>query len=252
MLVRNHLNRIAHEKGLRPSTVLGYQRLLNRLDLMDLQVEDVTLEGVQDAIWSIDKPNVRRSAIICLRSVFGFEMRVPRSIPRHYETPSEDTIRLALMTCGKYEIRGLLMLYAGLRLGEACAITRADLDGDRLHVTRQVLELWGPGGTTTVTLGPVKTGEGVVAVPTFLADRLRSLEHQDKPSNVREGVRRAGKRCGIHLNPHGLRHACGTLLLDRGVPLPAVSKHLRHSDVSITASCYYDTSAADAVRRAWG
>jgi integrase len=252
MLVRSRLNQVAQQKGLRPSTVLGYQRLLTRLGLMDLTVEEVTEESVQDAIWALHNPNVRRSAIVALRSVLGLNLRVPRGVPRRYPAVDEDTLRLALMTCRKYEIRGLLMLYCGLRLGESCAITRTDIDGNRLHVTRQVIELWGPHGTTSVRLGPVKTGEGVIGIPTFLAERVNDVEHQDKPSNVREGLLRAGRRVGIHLNPHSLRHACGTLLLDRGVPLPAVSKHLRHADVSLTANVYYDSNPAEAVLKAWG
>ena len=72
--------------------------------------------------------------------MLGFGFKIPRGVPRHYDLPDEDTLRLALMT-SPHEIRGLLMAYAGLRLGEACAITRLDVAGDRLRVDKQVQAL---------------------------------------------------------------------------------------------------------------
>lgn len=60
---------------------------------------------------------------------FGWPLKIPKGLPRRYDLPSEDTLRLALMT-SPHEPRGLLMMYAGLRLGECCAITTADVSGD--------------------------------------------------------------------------------------------------------------------------
>ena len=37
---------------------------------------------------------------------------------------------------------------------------------------------------------------------------------------------------------HGLRHACGSILLARGVPLIVVSRHLGHADPNVTARVY--------------
>ncbi|MBI4320278.1 MAG: site-specific integrase [Chloroflexi bacterium] len=47
------------------------------------------------------------------------------------------------------------------------------------------------------------------------------------------------KRLGIpELSPHGLRHLCASLLLDRGLPLTVVSERLGHSNCAITANVY--------------
>jgi integrase len=58
------------------------------------------------------------------------------------------------------------------------------------------------------------------------------------------------------LTPHGLRHLCASLLLDRGLPLPAVSARLGHANPNITAAIYshairgQDRLAAEALERA--
>ena len=62
-------------------------------------------------------------------------------------------------------------------------------------------------------------------------------------------LRKAGIKCGSF---HSLRHTLASILLSKGVPLPAVSARLGHSDVNITARIYAhaipddDRRAADA------
>jgi hypothetical protein len=118
--VRERAFKVGLEKGLRQSTVLSYERLIGRLGILD-DVE-VSQEEVLSRLWSVDNPNTRRAVVIALRSVFGWKVKIPRGIPRRYDLPDEDTLRLALMT-SPHEVRGLLMMYAGLRVGEACAVT---------------------------------------------------------------------------------------------------------------------------------
>lgn len=47
------------------------------------------------------------------------------------------------------------------------------------------------------------------------------------------------------ITPHSLRHTCGTLLLEAGVPLVTVSKMLGHSDISITSKWYIHQTEDD-------
>lgn len=162
MNIRERLYAVALERGLRETTVRSYEVLLERMSLLDLVDPDI--QTVQDAIWTIDNPNTRRAAIIAVRSVTGLKIKIPRGVPRRYVLPDEDTLRLALMT-SPHEPRGLLMMYAGLRVGEACAITSMDVSGDRLMVAKQVVEVHHTGKPTTRRIGPVKTHESIVVIP---------------------------------------------------------------------------------------
>ena len=235
--VRQRLYQQALERGLRQSTVISYERLLGRIGLLDRDVESVTQEEVFELVWTIDNPNSRRATVIAVRAVLGFQMKIPKSIPRTYLLPSEDTLRLALMT-SPHEARGLLMMYAGLRIGEACAVTSADVAGDRLTVAKQVVQLHRKGQETVTRISPVKTSEASIVVPTFLVGVIQSLSETAKPDSVRESLRRAGHKVGIDLNPHMLRHWYATELLNRGVPFAQVSKQMRHSDISVTLRTY--------------
>jgi integrase len=74
-----------------------------------------------------------------------------------------------------------------------------------------------------------------------------------KPDSITAKISLLAKKAGlkgVHL--HTLRHSHGSQLLSDGVPLPAVSKRLGHSDVYTTAKVYAhalpkdDAAAADA------
>ena len=244
MLVSQKLAVTALEKGLRKSTLVSYERLLRALDLLNKDVSDVSQEAVMEALWKIDNPNTRRAAVIAVRSVLGMKIRIPRSIPRRYDLPDEDTLRFALMFSAK-ESRGLLMMYAGLRIGEACAITHKDRHGDRLTIDKQVLELHRQGSPTTWSVAPVKSTEASIVIPELLFPVVDSLTDTDKPGRVRESLRRAGKKAGIELQPHLLRKWYCTHLITNGLPLELVRKQMRHSDISVTLTHYQQYSEGD-------
>lgn len=235
MNVRHRLFQVAAEKSLRQTTIRSYETLLNRIGLLDL--EDPTYEEVLDRIWSIDNTNSRRATIIAIRSVSEMKIKIPKAIPRRYDLPDEDTLRLALMT-SPHEVRGLLMMYAGLRVGEACAITARDVHGDRLSVDKQMVEVQREGRETIRRIGPVKSNEAAIVIPHWLTPLVESIDDVAYPMSVRESLRRAGTKVGIHINPHMLRHWYATTLLERGVPLVLVSKQMCHSDVSVTLKAY--------------
>lgn len=237
MLVSERLYAVAMERGLRQSTMLSYERLLRGIGMLDRDFTEVTESCVLEALWQLDNPNTRRATVIAVRTVFGFSIKIPKGVPRRYDLPDEDTLRLALMT-SPHEARGLLMMYAGLRIGEACAITYKDVSGDRLSVDKQMQMLHRTGHPTTLRMSAVKTSEASIVIPWHLAEVVNSLNDTAKPDVVRESLRRAGRKVGINLNPHMLRHWYATELLKRGIPLSLVSKQMRHSDVVVTLRTY--------------
>lgn len=251
MKVSAKLYEVALDRDLRKSTVIEYKRCLNRLGLLDKDVEDVSAESVTEALWNITNPNTRRNTAIALRAVLGLSVRIGRPVQRRYNLPDEDTLRIALMT-SPHEIRGLLMMYGGLRLGEACAITRGDVSGDRLRVDKQIQALRETGKPTIIHTAPVKTYEDDIVIPSWLATMVAGITTTAKPDGVRESLRRAGSRVGISLNPHQLRHWYATTALERGVPMMVVSKQLRHSDVSTTLKVYTQHNTGVHIHKAFG
>jgi integrase/recombinase XerD len=169
-----------------------------------------------------------------------------------------------------------LLRWAGLRVGEACALAWRDVDLERgeLRVRRSKTDsgirtvpvlpeldrdmrtwerrtrergLWKPDGPVLVTRN------GTAMKPQFawrlvkrVADRagVRAREAQDRSGwNISE------------LTPHTLRRTFATDLLNRGVRLETVSKALGHSDTRVTQAYYaelLDQTARDEILRAMG
>lgn len=251
MKVSEALYAVALERDLRKSTVIEYKRSLARIGLLDREVGEVATEEVTEALWAISNPNTRRNSAIAVRAVLGISIRIPKAVSRRYNLPDEDTLRLALMT-SPHELRGLLMMYGGLRLGEACAITRLDVTGDRLRVDKQVQALRETGKPTVLHITQVKTAEADIVIPLWLAERVLDVSETAKPDGVRESLRRAGSRVGISLNPHQLRHWYATTALERGVPMMVVSKQLRHSDIATTLRTYTQHKSETHIHKAFG
>jgi integrase len=242
MTVRDTLYRVAGEKSLRQSTVYSYERLLAQLGILHLDAPSEA--DVVEALWTLDNPNTRRAAVIAVRSVLGYRIRIPKAVPKRYDLPDETTLRMALLL-SPHQPRGLLMMYAGLRIGEACAVTARDRHGDRLTVDKQVVQLHSTGKQVPVRIGPVKSSEASIVIPSLLHPYIDGLQTWEKPMSVRESLRRAGKKVGMTLSPHMLRHWYATTLLARGVPMALVSRQMRHSDIATTLRTYSQVSDGD-------
>lgn len=159
----------------------------------------------------------------------------------------------------------LVMAYAGLRIGEALALQRRDVDlvAGLIHVSRSV-------DANTLALGLPKNGKTrSVTVPSRLVDELKAvLSHVPiNPDawlfpNSRGGVRRyhtfmrdrwrpAAQRWDegrtdaqgrlvdpLGVTPHDLRSTCASLLIDSGASPKDVQAHLGHARVETTLALY--------------
>ncbi|WP_104524952.1 tyrosine-type recombinase/integrase [Blastococcus atacamensis] len=139
---------------------------------------------------------------------------------------------------------GLAMLIAGLRLGESCA--NQPIRGNVISVDRQRL----PDGTisTPKTAGPV-------VIPDWFADEYRHHDFTRAANTVYVGIRRAGRKAGMDLTPHVLRHAFATHLVNSSASPEVLRRQMRHHDVSVSLRFYVHTTQADveaSMTRAFG
>jgi integrase len=66
------------------------------------------------------------------------------------------------------------------------------------------------------------------------------------PGTITKAVRRIAAKAGfVGVSIHTLRHSHGSQLLSAGVPLPAVSKRLGHTNIYVTATVYAHVLASD-------
>jgi integrase len=202
---------------------------------------DLTLHLLYQRLLLVPNLNTRRKHTVVLRSVFQDQpwirqLRIPKASPRVYHLPTEDALRFTLTFC-PYELQALLMMYAGLRCGEACVIQPSDLRGNVLRVHRQRYE----DGTVV----QAKT-VGDVVIPQWLADRVARMGPSNCTSGaVRESLRRYGKKTGMDLSPHMLRHWYATMMVNRRINPEIARRQMRHADLKTTLGYYAQIDKAD-------
>lgn len=147
-----------------------------------------------------------------------------------------------------------LMLYSGLR---SCEVRRLRIEAISFENKRIRIEQSKGLKDRMVYMNSAT----VAALQTWL-DVRKTLKppsnhvffHRRQPLTQRYAqirLKRYGKRCGVEITPHQLRHSCATLLLNAGAPALSVQTLLGHERLDTTlgyARLYDGTLAADYYR----
>jgi integrase len=157
-----------------------------------------------------------------------------------------------------------VLVGCGLRRGEGLALRWSDVDLDArvLYVRRTLSDV---NGRLVFSEPKTRASAAGVGLPSRVVAALRvqqmrqDLERAEWGSAYQDGdlvfaredgspirpehvTKRFGPLCAAAGVPkiriHDLRHTAATLMIGSGVPLPVVSKVLRHSQLSITADLY--------------
>lgn len=146
----------------------------------------------------------------------------------------------------------LLMVHCGLRSGEIRRMVDADIDLDagRIRIEKskglkdRIVYLSQPAANALRAYLEIR---GPAATDQVFIFRHQSL----RPGYFRHRLSTYGKRCGLQLTAHMLRHSCATLLLNAGAPILAVQTIMGHKHIDTTlnyARLYDGTVAADDYR----
>ncbi len=203
---------------------------------------------------------------------------VQRTTPRAYIISAAQASALLRAAEGDpLEALYVVTLHAGLRESEVLGLQWSDLDLDRgqLTVSRALARVRGGG---LQTFDP-KTSASAATIPLTSRAVTALRAHRDRvieagrlpvgfvfstskgtPINASNMLRRSFyplcAKAGIPTRPgltfHGMRHACGSLLIQQGVRPKDVQMLLRHSKLSTTMDLYvhaYDDDLRAAVGR---
>lgn len=176
------------------------------------------------------------------------------------ETLTPGEVRALLRGCSNRAPTGvrnralLALLYrCGLRLGEALALERRDVDVDAgtLRVRHGKGDRARLVGVDAITLAAlerwwqVRNARGIPRrAPLFCTLHGTPLE----PTYVRQLMRRLARKAGIdkRCHPHALRHTHASELAGELLPLPVIQQALGHANLR-TTSAYLEHVAAPAV-----
>ena len=163
-----------------------------------------------------------------------------------------------------------VLLYTGMRSGEALGLQWSDIDFDKRLITVNHT-LSDVGGKHFLTTPKTKTSKRTIYINDALMDILN--EHKKKQHELAFALRGQFQHPEMvftselgnykdrsclntsfkkflkgtdfeFMTLHCLRHSNATLLLNSGVDLKIVSEHLGHSDVGTTANIYTDILAS--------
>jgi len=201
------------------------------------------------------------------------ERPTPRPVERHALTVDEARRLVAAARPDRLEALFVLLITAGMRLGEALALEWVDIDfkHGRLSIRRSLVEVGG-----TVELGPTKTSGSRRSIElgdlalAALRRRQGAAEEEGHTSPLifttlsgtplrRSNVRRRHfqpilERAKIKdVTIHGLRHAMTSFGIAEGVAPKVLAERLGHSTVRLTQDRYahvlpgIQREAADAI-----
>jgi integrase len=151
---------------------------------------------------------------------------------------------------GKYYAIFLLLLRTGARIGEALALTWADIDFED-----RTIEISKTKWKNTITT-PKNGKSRRVDMTLMLSNVLRELKQKQwheaakgeslpdvifpfSSDSVRKALTKCLKDAGLkRMRLHGLRHSYASIRLMRGHTISDVSYQLGHSDISLTFKVY--------------
>jgi integrase len=128
-----------------------------------------------------------------------------------------------------------LLWHGGLRVGEVEELCLQDLDlRGRAVAVRQ-----GKGSKDRLVY---LTDTAVAAVREYLGVRGQGatdhvLLYRNRPLHkdlIRSRLQISGKRAGVHISPHRLRHTFGTQLLNAGCPVTSIQRLMGHRSLQST------------------
>lgn len=251
MRVSEYFDAVIANKPYRYQTKINMVRCLKKLNLWDKAYEDISPNLCWNLIEGIINQNVKRTYAGYIRNIFGYDkVQIPivMGIARTYDLPPVELL-ISAIEKSKYRLILLLCMYAGLRIGEACAVTPAQIKKDGpiywLNVDRAFSQD-GRSLSTPKTLGKVM-------VPEWLALEVLQMSKEDfwpvgRPTKIVTNASQSlGRSEGIHINPHMLRHWFATDMARRNTPPHIIMRQMRHKNVQTAMAVYSQVNNSDLV-----
>ena len=160
------------------------------------------------------------------------------------------------------ELGILISLYAGLRIGEACALKWSDIDFENklINITHTLQRVYVDKDNTKVVITNPKTKQSVRKIPIAkalfekLKETKKYYENDDyiltgrpnrfvEPIGYRYTYKKVLRECRLsYKNYHCLRHTFATRCIRVGMDVKSLSEILGHSNISVTLSIYVHSS----------
>lgn len=248
MLVSEYAQNVINNRPLKYGTRQSYIKFIKSIGIWDMEISDLNCALIFDKVDQMRSHNVKKNVYICLRSVFkdlGIFNELPmlQGIAKQYDFPTQEELH-QIIERSKYRRILYLCMYAGLRVGEACAVIPSQLEGNMLTVDRAFSQ-------DGLHLGSPKT-YGKVMIPDWLGDEIRAMPEDEywkigMPTALVTwaciNLSRRGR--SKRINPHMLRHWFATDMIRRGINPEIARRQLRHKNIETTMKIYVQVNDQD-------
>lgn len=247
MKVSKHLEDVFASKGYKYQTKINMIRCLKAMGLYDMDVKEVTVSVVTDRLETYINQNVKRVYSGYCRNIFGFtfsQLPVVEGQSRIYDLPSQEVLH-SVIDRSKYSHYLYLCMYAGLRIGEACAVTPQQVKKEGDNYWLIVDRAWTQDGSRLTSPKTI----GKVLIPSWLALEILSFKNEWKKGRPTKLITTACLSLGrvekVKINPHMLRHWFATDMIKRNVNPEVARRQLRHKSPLTTLKVYTQVNSAE-------
>lgn len=276
-LINDYL--VAHKKDVKPSTYCRDEchcKIFLKLIGKDVLINNLSARYIREKLDSTEKSNVTKNEYLKhLKSVirWGFQNDYINDISYLEKIPSYKDPDKKFRTQDKYlendEINKLLndirkskcqqwidltefLLLSGLRIGEAIALKKTDIDKTVIHINKTC-------NLQTYDISTPKTycSDRDIFIQDELMVKLNEIRSHNSSSkissillfsengnyinynNYRIFLRKHSKKVlGKVITPHALRHTHASMLLSKGISIESISRRLGHTDIATTRKHY--------------
>ena len=198
-----------------------------------------------------------------LQSKISKPQPIAKDLPILTQNEQKLLVNMCMTQIDETKVCVLLSLYAGLRIGEICALEWEDIDLENrlIHVRKTVSRVSGTRETmarSTLVIAQPKTIASFRDIPicSWLVPVLKELHDMRRSSFVASSqpgfvsprtfdyrYHKLLRTAGIQtINYHALRHTFATRCIEAGVDVKTLSELLGHTDASITLNTYVHSS----------
>ncbi len=245
---RNHINSFIAQKAFQGKLEVKTIHDITRV-LMQIIKYGENLGYIHNFIYDITTPKLNRKELTVLTP-----------------TEQEKLVNLIKQDINCENIGILLSLYAGLRLGEICALQWGDIDLNLgiISVTKTMQRISATDKTvdtkTVIIIDTPKSQKSIrkIPIPYFLLTELKKLSkgctdesyvltssksRYTEPRTYQYKFKKYLKQSGIQdTNFHALRHTFATRAVEQNVDIKTLSEILGHSTVNFTLDRYVHPS----------
>lgn len=215
-------------ESLSPATIRGYNGIVRAIrtqsPIANKRIMSLTDRDIQTIIRNIDSPKTQRNYVNLISSATGrkFSVKFRNKMPKEVAVPSDLEVLglINIFARTEMEIPVMLGAYAGLRRGEICALTIQDLDGDYLHISKDmVLDDY---GQWIIKEPKTPASNRTVLLPHHVAERIRKRGHITTlhPNVITKRFISRQEQLGIETpyTFHSLRHFFASYLHAQQIP----------------------------------